>query len=141
MLSNASKYAIKAILYLAENSNSKNKISVKDITKVLDVPSPFLAKILQQLVKSKLISSTKGPNGGFYLDDKNKENNICDIIEEIDGKNKLNNCFMGLHTCDADNPCPVHHIVEPFKNNIYKKFRDISVLEFASEIKNNRIDF
>ena len=73
MLSNASKYAIKAILYLAENSNSKNKISVKDITKVLDVPSPFLAKILQQLVKSKLISSTKGPNGGFYLDDKNKE--------------------------------------------------------------------
>ena len=107
----------------------------------MDVPSPFLAKILKQLVKSKLISSTKGPNGGFYLDDKNKENNICDIIEEIDGKNKLNNCFMGLHTCDADNPCPVHHIVEPFKNNIYKKFRDISVLEFASEIKNNRIDF
>lgn len=141
MLSNASKYAIKAILYLAENSNSKNKISVKDITKVLDVPSPFLAKILQQLVKSKLISSTKGPNGGFYLDDKNKENNICDIIEEIDGKNKLNNCFMGLHSCDANNPCPVHHIVEPFKNKIYTKFRDISILEFASEIKNNRIDF
>ena len=141
MLSNASKYAIKAILYLAENSNSKNKISVKDITKVLDVPSPFLAKILQQLVKSKLISSTKGPNGGFYLDDENKENNICDIIEEIDGKNKLNNCFMGLHSCDANNPCPVHHIVEPFKNKIYTKFRDISVLEFASEIKNNRIDF
>ena len=131
MLSNASKYAIKAILYLAENSNSKNKISVKDITKVLDVPSPFLAKILQQLVKSKLISSTKGPNGGFYLDDENKENNICDIIEEIDGKNKLNNCFMGLHSCDANNPCPVHHIVEPFKNKIYTKFRDISVLEFA----------
>ena len=141
MLSNASKYAIKAILYLAENSNSKNKISVKDITKVLDVPSPFLAKILQQLVKSKLISSTKGPNGGFYLDDKNKENNICDIIEEIDGKNKLNNCFMGLHSCDANNPCPVHHIVEPFKNKLYTKFRDISILEFASEIKNNRIDF
>lgn len=134
MLSRASKYAILSTLFLAEHSSPERKISVKEIANSIDVPSPFLAKLFQQLVRGKIISSTKGPNGGFYLTEENGQRNVLDIIENIDGLNKLNDCFLGLNECDGANPCPVHFIVEPFKQNILGKFRDKTIIEFASEI-------
>jgi len=134
MLSRASKYAILSTLFLAEHSNEERKISVKEIAESIDVPSPFLAKLFQQLVRGKIISSTKGPHGGFYLSEKNKNKNVLDIIDNIDGLNKLNGCFMGLNECDSANPCPVHFIVVPFKNNILAKFRDLTIMEFSKEI-------
>ena len=138
MLSNASKYAILSTLYLAEHSNEDRKISVKEIAENIDVPSPFLAKLFQQLVRGKIISSTKGPHGGFYLSDKNKKKNVLDIIDNIDGLNKWNGCFLGLNECDSANPCPVHFIVVPFKNNILAKFRDKTIMEFSQEISANK---
>ncbi len=134
MLSRASKYAILSTLFLAEHAKVDNKISVKVIADSIDVPSPFLAKLFQQLVRGKIISSTKGPNGGFYLTEENGKRNVLDIIENIDGLNRLSDCFLGLNECDSANPCPVHFIVEPFKNNILGKFRDKTILEFAKEI-------
>lgn len=134
MLSRASKYAILSTLFLAEHSSEEKKISVKVIAESIDVPSPFLAKLFQQLVRGKIISSTKGPNGGFYLTEANGTRNVLDIIENIDGLTKLNDCFLGLNECDGANPCPVHFIVEPFKENILGKFRDKTIIEFAQEI-------
>ena len=94
MLSRASKYAILSTLFLSENSSEEKKISVKEIANSIDVPSPFLAKLFQQLVRGNIISSAKGPNGGFYLSESNGEKNVCDIIENIDGLHKLNECFL-----------------------------------------------
>ncbi|SDX38011.1 transcriptional regulator, BadM/Rrf2 family [Lutibacter oricola] len=137
MLSRASKYAILSTLFLAEHSSETRKISVKEIANSIDVPSPFLAKLFQQLVRGKIISSTKGPNGGFYLTKRNRKKAVIDIIENIDGLEKINECFLGLNECDGSNPCPVHFIVEPFKNNIMGKFRDKTITEFAEEISSN----
>ena len=134
MLSRASKYAILSTLFLCEHASVDKKISVKVIAESIDVPSPFLAKLFQQLVRGKIISSTKGPNGGFFISEENGKKNVCDIIENIDGLNKLNDCFLGLNECDSKNPCPVHFIVEPFKNSIMGKFRDKTIMEFAKEI-------
>ena len=138
MLSSASKYAIRSILYLAINSNSSNKIGVKIIADDLETPQPFLAKLLQQLTREQLVSSTKGPNGGFYLDEKNMQNTVWDVIKSIDGTLKFDNCFLGLAKCDNENPCPVHFIVAPFKQSILENFRDKTIAEYSDEIKNTR---
>ncbi|GGK43948.1 MULTISPECIES: RrF2 family transcriptional regulator [Flavobacteriaceae] len=134
MLSRASKYAILSTLFLAEHVKDNKKLSVRVIAETIDVPSPFLAKLFQQLVKGKIISSTKGPHGGFYLTKKNQQKTVLDIIENIDGLQRLNECFLGLSECDGSNPCPVHFIVEPFKNSILGKFRDKTIMEFSEEI-------
>ena len=73
MLSNACKYAIRALLYLAIHTDEATKIGVKKIADEIEVPQPFLSKLLRQLSTNKLISSTKGPGGGFFLDPVNKE--------------------------------------------------------------------
>lgn len=133
MLSNASKYAIRSILYLASNSSENNKISVKIIADDLETPQSFLAKLLQQLTTNNLVSSTKGPHGGFYLSVKNKRKSLWDIIICIDGNEKFNQCFLGLSECNDKNPCPAHDIVAPFKKKMLENFRDKTIGQFADE--------
>jgi len=135
MLSNASKYAIRAMLYLVSNTDSSNKLSAKFLAENLQVPEPFLAKLLQQLVRASLLSSTKGPRGGFYISDDDKKNNVCDIIEQIDGHPMFDKCFLGLEKCSSLNPCPLHHLVVGFKENLLQKFSDLSLQEFADDIE------
>ncbi len=137
MLSNASKYAIRAVLFLAENSSEAEKHAAKHIGGELEIPLPFIAKLLQQLAKKKVISSTKGPKGGFYMTKKNMEQNVCDILDEIQPSDVFVGCFMGLPKCGDDNPCPVHHIVSPFKKKLLKKFEEQSIAEFSTEISKN----
>jgi len=135
MLSNACKYAIRSILYLAINYEGNKKFGVKKIAEELETPQPFLAKLLQQLTRNKLVSSAKGPTGGFYLDENNLKNSVWDIIKCIDGTDKFDKCFMGLSSCDDANPCPVHFTVAPFKNKLYNDFKDKTIQEFVDEIK------
>ena len=135
MLSNACKYAIRAILYLAIETDEEKKIGVKKISEELETPQPFLAKLLQQLTKAKLVSSTKGPNGGFYLTKKDKENAVWDIVINIDGTAKFDDCFLGLSTCSDANPCPIHFIVSPFKEKLLENLRDKTITQYVDEMK------
>ncbi len=135
MLSNACNYAIRAMLYLAIHTDKTHKIGAKKIAEELETPQPFLAKLLRQLTTNKLVSSSKGPGGGFFLDEKNKERSVWDIISCIDGTDKFDKCFLGLSKCNDENPCPVHHIVSPFKKDILKKFRDKTLNDLVEEIE------
>jgi len=137
MLTNASKYAIRAVLYLTKKMDDTAKMSGKEIGNDLDIPEAFIAKILQKLVKAKIISSHKGPKGGFYMSEENLSKNINNIIWAVEGKDIFEGCFMGLPVCSDENPCPVHHIVAPFKDALYKKFNNLTIKDFADEIKDN----
>ncbi len=134
MLSNASKYAVRAVLFLADKSDASTKYSAKAIGEELEIPVYFIAKLLQQLVKAGLVSSSKGPKGGFYLSEENLQNNACKILHEIDGEDVFSHCFMGLPRCGDKNPCPVHHIVSPFKDKLMAKFQKQSIKELSDEI-------
>ncbi|WP_028889239.1 RrF2 family transcriptional regulator [Tenacibaculum ovolyticum] len=135
MLSNACKYAIRSVLYLSIHNTENKKVGVKKIAEELEVPQPFLAKLLQQLTKNKLVSSSKGPTGGFYLNETNLKNTVWDIIICIDGSTKFDNCFMGLSSCSDSNPCPVHFTVAPFKQKLMADFKDKDIQEFTENIK------
>ncbi len=135
MLTNASKYAIRSVLFLAQNAKTDKKYGAKQIASELDIPLHFIAKLLQPLVKANIISSLKGPNGGFFFTKKNGQKKVCDIIEVIEGKSIFDSCFMGLPKCGDVNPCPVHHIVAPFKKELLEKF-NMSLNEFSKDIDN-----
>lgn len=137
MLSNACKYAIRAVVYLAIHGNVNNKLSAKIIAEELEVPQPFLAQLLRKLTTNKLVSSSKGPGGGFFLDQKNMENTLWEVVSSIDGEYKFDDCFLGLSKCNNENPCPVHHIVSPFKEEILSSFKDKSIAVFVTEIEQN----
>lgn len=138
MLTNSSKYAIRAVLYLAVYTDKFKKLSSKEVADSIKVPGPFLAKILQKLVKYDLISSTKGPNGGFYLTTKNAKKSMLDIVACSEGIGLFKECFLGLERCGDDNPCAIHHMVAPFKKVMIEGMGNKTIAEFAKETKEGK---
>ncbi|ATA89857.1 RrF2 family transcriptional regulator [Capnocytophaga stomatis] len=136
MFSNSSKYAINAVLYLAVHSSESNKISVKEIAEKLSIPPPFLAKILQTLARKKAINSTKGPGGGFWISDEEKEAPLISIIEHIDELHRFMTCSMSLKGCSEEEPCPIHYAIKPFKDELRKQLSENSIAFFANKINN-----
>ena len=135
MLSNSSKYAIKAVLFLALNASEKSKVMVKDISKPINVPQAYIAKLLQALVKEKIVSSVRGPKGGFYLDETNLNRPVISIVNVIDGEKRLNSCLMSLKKCHEEKPCPLHNILSPSRSYILNSLKSKTIKDLIVEVK------
>ncbi|KAA3625716.1 MAG: Rrf2 family transcriptional regulator [Flavobacterium sp.] len=133
MLSNASKYAVKAINHLVLNSSEENKLLVKDIAELLDIPKPFLSKILQQLSAGNYISSAKGPGGGFFVTSEQLDGSILDIIVETEGKDRFKQCALNFDDCNESKPCAIHHLIATMKDGLRKAYKDIRLKDLKSE--------
>jgi Rrf2 family transcriptional regulator, iron-sulfur cluster assembly transcription factor len=139
MLSNSSKYAIKAVLFLAVHSNDKQKIMVKDIYKSINAPQAYTAKLLQELSKNNIVSSSRGPKGGFYLSEADRDKSLMDIIYIIDGEKRLHSCVLSLEKCDLDKPCPLHKLVYPIKTNFINALQDKTIKDFSKQIEQGEV--
>lgn len=131
MLSNSTKYAIKGVLYLALNSDEGHKVLVRDIFEVVHVPEAYLAKLLQELSRQGVISSTRGAKGGFYLSEQDRKRSLMDIVKVIDGERRVNSCVMGIHNCDMDNPCVLHKLVGANKSKFIKVLENTTILDLV----------
>lgn len=121
-------------MYLAVNTKNGEKIGVTEIAEQLNVPKHFLAKILQELSRQELISSTKGPNGGFFLNEENLKEPLLKIIESIDGPQVLNSCILGLPVCSSVNPCPLHAKAKKYRDGLLELVSEQSIEVLAQSI-------
>lgn len=137
MLSNTCKYGVRAIIYLALE-NSDKRVGIKQISEDLNIPSPFLSKILQLLAKNKILKSTKGPHGGFSLGRDASEITIMDVVKIIDGMDFFNTCLIGMQSCtDPDSPiqCPIHSQYDPIRRQTRELFENTNFAQLAESIK------
>ncbi len=139
MLSNTCKYALRALIYLAKFSKEDQMIGIKKISEDLGLSSPFLGKILQNLVKQKLLVSTKGPNGGFALAKKPGDISLWDIVIKVDGEEFFTNCLISLEPCrthDSSKPlCPVHSQYDKLRTEIAKFYQETSLEIIGKDIE------
>ena len=138
MLSNTSKYAIRAVIYIALFAGEEKKIGIKKISKELDIPTPFLGKILQTLAKHKLLSSTKGPHGGFGLGKPANEIALIEIVDIIDGRDIFKKCLIRLENCNEDEPCSTHKKYSTIRKNLLTLFKEEKISCFVDEIKQGK---
>jgi len=133
MFSKSCEYALKAMIYVGKNTSEIKKSGVREIAFAIDSPEPFVGKILQQLTKNKLVLSSKGPNGGFYMSDRERNTTLLDIIYVMDGEGISLDCVLGLKKCSEINPCPVHHDFKNIRKQILQML-DISIKDFNDKI-------
>lgn len=138
MFSKACEYAIRAALYISIKSVDGSKLGIKEIAKEIDSPEPFTAKILQTLSREKIISSIKGPNGGFYLDPKAKPVPINAIVRAMDGEDVLYTCSLGLKECSDDFPCPIHHEIKRYKDRLRKIMKEKTLQDLTKELASGK---
>jgi Rrf2 family iron-sulfur cluster assembly transcriptional regulator len=137
MLSNSCRYGIRAVIYLASQSTENGNIGIKKISADLNLPSPFLAKILQQLAKQKILSSTKGPNGGFSIHRDPRKISLLDIVTAIDGTDIFTNCIMHNGSCETTNKekkqCPLHDDYDKIRSSMVKLFSNKTIHDLVKK--------
>ncbi len=140
MFSKSCEYGLRATIFVAEQSSLGNTVGVKTIAKAINSPEAFTAKILQILTKNKIITSLKGPNGGFIID-KKKLNTIklSDIVRVLDGDSIYTGCGLGLKQCDDASPCPLHFKFVEIRDNLKKMLEENTLYEilYTDNKKNN----
>ena len=134
MFSKACEYAIRASLYISIKSIDGSKLGIKEIAKEIDSPAHFTAKILQTLTLEGIISSIKGPNGGFFLDPKAKPVPLNAIVKAIDGDNILHSCSLGLKECSDKFPCPIHNDIKLYKERLRKIMKEKTLQQLGSDL-------
>lgn len=138
MISNTSKYAIRAVIYLALFASEEKKSGIKEISAELDIPTPFLGKILQMLAKKNILNSSKGPHGGFSLQRPAMDISIMEIIEIIDGTDFFNTCVIRTTKCSHEAPCGMHDKVAPLQREIKSLFMTETIADLASEFRHGK---
>lgn len=111
-------HAIRAMIRLA-GRYGQGPMLVREIAAAENIPQPFLSKILHGLRAKGLVSSRKGPGGGFILARPAGELRLTEIIEAVDGKCDLaTTCILGLGECRGDGGCAFHHVWKPFRDQL-----------------------
>ncbi|MDZ7359459.1 MAG: Rrf2 family transcriptional regulator [candidate division KSB1 bacterium] len=131
------EYALQAVLYLALQPPEK-MTPIKDLAKKLDIPSPFLAKILQNLTRQGLLTSLKGPTGGFALARPAKDITLFHIVNAVDGDDFMNNCVLGFPECSGKNPCSVHEKWAGVRDAIHEMLVGKNISQMAKDMKKPR---
>jgi Rrf2 family protein len=142
MFSSTSKYAIRAVLYLAmqqEKGKWDKKVGIKKIAEDLHLPVYFLGKIMQTLVRKKILVSHKGPSGGFSFYRDPYKISLLDIVEVFDGTEIFDECVLGLKLCeDKDfdkSQCPFSKVIDLCMYRLKDLLKQKTVGEIASSLK------
>lgn len=120
-------YALRGILYIAHTSPEKPRVQVEEIASRLGVPKHFLGKIMKKAVQHGILNSTKGPHGGFALNDRTLSTPLLELVTITNSNNHFDDCVLRLHKCDAENPCPLHYKMLSYKKDLYAMFANTTV--------------
>jgi Rrf2 family protein len=141
MLSNSCRYGIRAVIYIASRQKASGKTGIKTISEALKLPTPYMAKILQQLAKHKILHSAKGPHGGFSMLRDPAKVTLLDIIEIIDGSDFFRNCIIhdGNCSCIDKNllPCPIHDDYGALRSGLVELFENRTIYDLAKKANEN----
>lgn len=135
MFSASCHYGLQAMFYIAHNATDEKNIDLSEIAEAQNIPKHFLSKILQMLVKRKLLVSMKGPTGGYKLNRPAEDITLIEIVEAIDGLDIFKQCGIGFKMCDPDDPCPIHTEYKRIRDRVYQLFSEKSLVRLSEDIK------
>ena len=136
MFSKACEYALRATIYIAQKGSEEKKIGIDEIAKAIDSPQHFTAKILQFLSRGNVISSVKGPNGGFFITAKQKQLPVRAVLRALNEDTILEKCVLGLNNCSETKPCPMHTKYKVIKQQLIQLFESKTIDQLAGDINN-----
>ena len=106
-ITRASDYAVRVMIHLA-GLPPGSRVRQSELSRATEVTGHFLSKVLQQLVRSRLIRSQRGSGGGYALAVPGASVSLLDVVEAIEGPVRLNQCLMEVPSCDRKSWCPAH---------------------------------
>ena len=106
-ISATADYALRAILVLARDGATR-PVRADEIAEATGAPRNYMAKTLNSLAKAGLVSSARGPAGGYVLSVAAEELSLATIVDLFDEPRPQTHCMLGSTPCDPQHPCAAH---------------------------------
>lgn len=119
MISKSSEYAVRSLTYLALAGD--RWVLNREIAQELELPPPFLTKLLGTLTREGLLASQRGRTGGFRLVRSPESIRLLDIVDPFDRLSDRRQCLLGQSVCSETHSCPLHHSWKAIQD----EFRDL----------------
>lgn len=107
MLSNSADYALRAVLVLSRSFGDR-AIHAEEIADETGTPRNYMSKILNALAKAGVVTSSRGPTGGFTLASAPSSISIAQVIDVFDEPKNHTRCLLGNGPCRPEKPCGAH---------------------------------
>ena len=91
------------------------------------------------MVRKNLLQSTKGPNGGFHLDEKDMKNSLAVIVRHFDGDKIFSGCALGLKRCSEKNPCPLHQQFKEIRNTLKHLLETTTINQLVEKLDSQEV--
>lgn len=130
----ASQVAMQAALLLAMETPSVPR-RTRELGPQLGVPAAYLAKVLQQLVRTGVLRSVRGPAGGFQLARPAQEICLWDVLAAVESVGRLGTCLLGLGACTGETTCPLHNDWALVRNQLIALLQKKTLADIAAEAK------
>lgn len=132
-LSKKADYALLAMRHLAAHSD-RGAMSARELAEAYDIPAELLAKVLQNLVRAKLLDSHQGIRGGYGLARPAPSISVADVMQAIDGPLTVTACSDLDHSCDQYAKCNIRDPLWRIKDRIVSALAATSVADLATDM-------
>jgi Rrf2 family protein len=129
MISQTVEYALRAVVYLADQQAAR---TVQQIAAVTRVPPAYLSKVMQALSRGKVVHSQRGLHGGFTLVNKPEELTIWAVVQAVEPFQRIKTCPLGLRAHRV-RLCPLHKRLDDALGMIEKAFRGTTLADVLAE--------
>jgi len=130
MFSQTTKYALRAIVWLAAHRNEPQ--TTLEIAAQTRVPAGYLSKVLQALGRANLVSSQRGLYGGFTLARPPHRISVLEVVNAVDPIQRIETCPLGLKSHGRE-LCALHRRLDDAIAHIEKAFSESTVADLLAE--------
>lgn len=130
MLSQTVEYALRAATYLATAPSESR--TVDQVAEATHVPVAYLSKVLQQLVRARIVTSRRGSGGGFMLARPPAKLSILEVVQAVDPIERITTCPLGL-AAHGRRLCPLHRRLDNALAEMEQAFGDSTLAEILAE--------
>lgn len=123
MISQTAEYALRAVVYLADQDEPRTN---KQIAEVTEVPVGYLAKVMQNLSRARVVKAQRGLRGGFTLAHASDELTVLEVVNVVDPVRRFHECPLGLH---GINLCPLHRSLDDAAKAVEETFGDTTIAD------------
>jgi Rrf2 family nitric oxide-sensitive transcriptional repressor len=133
MISQTAEYALRAmVVLLGEETPPGSYLAAQDIAARTKVPVDYMAKILNALVKARLVVAQRGRNGGCKAARLASEISVLDIVQAVDPIRRIETCPLGLAS-HGIRLCPLHRRLDDAIRTVEEAFRSTTFAELLNE--------
>jgi Rrf2 family iron-sulfur cluster assembly transcriptional regulator len=121
------RYALRASLALARLGKDGSPVSINNLSEQENISSVFLEQIFFRLKKAGIVTSVRGPGGGFYFAQPLDKLTIKAILDAAGEDLDLNYCDKSREDCERIGYCLTHSIWKEAADLINNYFRGITI--------------